>query len=846
MPTPNADDPLRTTDHAPAPHPAMPAETVTHDSRPAPAGRDASAPPAGQATVTFRTKPGESQDSPSAAPYAPPSIPGYKIEAVLGRGGMGVVYKARHLALKRTVALKMVLAGGHAGPGELARFRIEAEAVARMQHPNIVQIHDVGEAGGHPYCALEFVEGGNLAGKLGGKPLRPREAALLVESLARAMQLAHSRSVVHRDLKPANVLLTADGTPKITDFGLARQLDADSAETQAGAVLGTPSYMAPEQASGRAHEAGPAVDVYALGAILYESLAGRPPFKGSTIVETLDQVRTQEPVPPSRIQAKVPFDLETICLKAMAKEPARRYPTAGDLGEDLRRFLNDEPILARRVGVTEKLWRRVRRNPALVGLTAALVVLGAIVAFVATRPRPEAPTAMLATETDTSADDLLKVVAELDRTDPDWRLEAMQRKRPVYPADENGATQIGKFQKAVAQMTGRPKSEGNWTLNSPFPQIYERIAADLALPPNAPLPAAEVKTFREELTRVESLLPLARKMIDYPRGRFATTQSRDVVSTLIPEHAAGANLVRLLALDALMQLQDGNREQAVSDCRAMWNVGRAYLDEPMVIVQLMRIVVIRMTLRVIERMLAHGDCTDADLPAFQQLIEEATRVQVFATIMRGDRGTSHYFLSSLAAGDVPNQSILELLGIKDRSQLPAAKDIRRIHAWLLGYATEGVEIANQPPEQWAALLKPYDEKRSSAPLTGHPLVEMFTTDMFDQSRGKHSMASGQAAAVTHHIADLRSAQTALAAERYRLARGEWPRDLAALVPTYLKEVPTDPYDGKPVRYRRTSDGVVVYCLGPDRTDNEGKLERTNSMTEGMDIGFQLWDVGSRR
>ncbi len=178
---------------------------------------------------------------------------------------MGVVYKARQLALKRTVALKVVLAGGHAEPSKLARFRIEAEAVARLQHPNIVQIHEVGEAAGHPYCALEFVEGGNLAGKLDGKPMPARDAARLVETLARAMQLAHSRNVVHRDLKPANVLLAADGTPKITDFGLARQLDTDSGETRAGEVMGTPSYMAPEQASGGGHEAGPAADVVCAG-----------------------------------------------------------------------------------------------------------------------------------------------------------------------------------------------------------------------------------------------------------------------------------------------------------------------------------------------------------------------------------------------------------------------------------------------------------------------------------------------------------------------------------------------------------------------------------------------------
>jgi hypothetical protein len=291
---------------------------------------------------------------------------------------MGVVYRARHLALKRTVALKMILAGGQAGAAERARFKAEAEAVARLQHPGIVQVHEVGEHAGHPFCALEFVEGGSLAQKLAGKPLPPRDAVRLVEALARAVHLAHSRNIVHRDLKPANVLLAADGTPKVTDFGLARHLDDDSGMTQPGAVMGTPSYMAPEQALGQAHLAGPAADVYALGAILYECLTGRPPFRGETTLQTLEQVRTQEPVAPRLLEADCPRDLETVCLRCLRKEPERRYASAAELADELGRYQRGEPVLARPVGRLERTARWARRNPALAiaMATAVLFLVG--------------------------------------------------------------------------------------------------------------------------------------------------------------------------------------------------------------------------------------------------------------------------------------------------------------------------------------------------------------------------------------------------------------------------------------------------------------------------------------
>jgi tetratricopeptide (TPR) repeat protein len=300
---------------------------------------------------------------------------------------MGVVYRARQTALKRTVALKMILAGPHAGPELRARFRSETQSVARLQHPNIVQIYEVGDANGLPFCSLEYVEGGSLARKLADKPLPPLEAARLAEVLARAIHACHQRGVIHRDLKPANVLLAADSTPKITDFGLAKKLEGDLRQTRTGVVMGTPSYMAPEQAAGQAQRLGPHTDVYALGAILYEMLTGQPPFAGDILMDLLHRARFQEPVPPSRRQPRLPRDLETICLKCLEKEPQRRYAFALALAQDLERFLAGEPILGRRAGVVYKIRRQIRRNLLGSGLVLAFLLLLACAAAVGLQAR---------------------------------------------------------------------------------------------------------------------------------------------------------------------------------------------------------------------------------------------------------------------------------------------------------------------------------------------------------------------------------------------------------------------------------------------------------------------------
>jgi serine/threonine protein kinase len=323
----------------------------------------------------------------------------YEILGEIARGGMGVVYRARHADLDRVVALKVILAGHFASPVDIERFHTEAQAVARLDHPGVVSVFEVGEHAGHHYLAMPLIEGVSLAELAADGPIDPRRAAELIRQIAEAVHYAHDRGVIHRDLKPRNVLIDTSGRPRVTDFGLAKFVSERQPEittqsrpssddrnlTLTGQVVGTPSYMAPEQASGQVHHLGRATDVYSLGAILYELLTGRPPFRGATPVETLNQVLSSEPVAISRMRPNTPHDVGTICLKCLEKEPKNRYATAAALADDLDRFLTYRPILARRSSLAEQTWRWCRRNPrvaVLIGAVAWLLVAVTVISSV--------------------------------------------------------------------------------------------------------------------------------------------------------------------------------------------------------------------------------------------------------------------------------------------------------------------------------------------------------------------------------------------------------------------------------------------------------------------------------
>jgi len=333
---------------------------------------DGMAPPAAPESGT--TLPYDAQGTAGPLGEIPRHFGSYELLEEIGRGGMGVVYKARQEGLDRIVAIKMILASHLASPEHVRRFQIEAKAAAGLRHPHIVHIHDVGQFHGQHYFTMEYVEGVSLAQRIAQEPVEIETALRLLEKVARAVGHLHRHGVVHRDLKPSNILLDEDGVPYVTDFGLAKVFLPGSEMTATGVIAGTPSYMAPEQAAGRSREVGPACDIYSLGAILYELLTGRPPFREANPLDTLVQVLDVEPTLPRRLNPRIPRALELISMKCLAKSPGDRYPSADDLADDLERFLKGEEIAARPPNLAQRVWSWTRREPALALRLAALAV----------------------------------------------------------------------------------------------------------------------------------------------------------------------------------------------------------------------------------------------------------------------------------------------------------------------------------------------------------------------------------------------------------------------------------------------------------------------------------------
>lgn len=727
------------------------------------------------------------------------SIPGYELLNELGRGGMGVVYQARQASLNRIVALKMVLSGAYTGEVERRRFIQEAQSVARLKHPNIVQVFDFGEHHGHLYYAMEYLEGGNLTTRIKGKPQPATWAAQFVEVLARAVQHAHEAGILHRDLKPDNIFLTADGTPKIGDFGLARHTHQQDL-TASGVVVGTPNYMAPEQAVGRTADIGPATDVYALGTILYELLTGRPPFRSETTLETLTKVCSEEPVTASRFNPILPRDLETVCMKCLSKEPSQRYPTAEALADDLKRFLAAEPVCAVPLGRIERLWRKARRYPVPVALSIIVLLLTGFVLY-SQLTRPLDPD-----------EELLHAVADLDRLEPGWRLEQLEAARLPVADDKNAALQTRAAAKLLpARWLGSElvAALSEWETQSPITPLNDR----------------QVEVLRKQRLILEPAVTVALRLADRNQGRHTISWSRNGIDTVLRHAQETRDVVTLLEMEALLGSHDRDIERALKACQAAFNAGRSLGTEPLSISQLVRLYCSDQCVRLLERIVAQGAPSESTMIQLQNLLLDEAAHPALLIAARGDRGGIHWRMSAFEAGDIQQETYLGT-SQKVTAGPISLSSLRRAHVWALQTHSRFVRFSALPDHQLAQRKEEWAESAINPPPDVKRLDLLPATKMI--GRFLHSRAAVQCAA------------TALAVERYRQQLGRWPENLQALVGGTLHTIPLDPYDGNPLRYRLLNDGIVIYSVGPDHLDDLGKLN-----SEHADIGFRLWNVALR-